>query len=247
MARFKLTIEYDGAPYVGWQRQPTHLSVQQVLEDAIKKFSGENVTVFGAGRTDAGVHAMGQVAHIDLNKDFTADRVRDAMNHFMKREPVAVLEAEEVSDEFHARFSAEARHYIYRIIDRRANLTFDRGHAWRVYTPIDSDAMHEAAQALVGLHDFSTFRDVQCQAKSPIKTLSKIDVVRNGQEIRISVSAPSFLHRQVRSITGSLVDIGRGRKSVAWMQDILKAKDRQMCGEVAPPDGLYLTKVDYPQ
>ncbi len=246
MPRYKLTIEYDGSPYVGWQRQKEHLSVQQVLEEAIPKFAGETVNVYGAGRTDAGVHALGQVAHIDLAKDFTTDKVRDAMNHFMKDEPVSILQAELVDEEFHARFKAHARHYIYRIVDRRADLTFDRKLAWKAMSPVDSSAMHEAAQCLVGKHDFSTFRDVQCQADSPVKTLTSIDVVRDGDEIEIFVSAPSFLHRQVRSIVGSLMEVGRGKKPVSWMKDILEAADRSKCGTVAPPDGLYLSQVDYP-
>lgn len=246
MPRYKLTIEYDGSPYVGWQRQKTHRSVQQVLEEAIPKFSNETVTVHGAGRTDAGVHAMGQVAHIDLNREFTTDKLRDAMNHFMKDEPVSILLAEEVDENFHARFSAYARHYIYRIVDRRADLTFDRKLAWRAMSPVDAEAMHEAAQYLVGKHDFSTFRDAQCQADSPVKSLSKIEVQRDGDEIDIYVSAPSFLHRQVRSITGSLMEIGRGKKPVSWMKEILEAADRSQCGTVAPPDGLYLSQVDYP-
>ena len=245
MKRFKLTIEYEGTPFKGWQRQPDFMSVQQVIEDAAFGVEGEPVTVFGAGRTDAGVHALGQVAHIDMRKDISAIKLRDALNYHIRPHPVAVLLAEEASPEFHARFSATQRHYIYRLVDRRAGLTFDRQKAWRVIQPIDETAMHEGAQHLLGTHDFSTFRDARCEADSPIKSINYIRVDRDGQEVRVQVGARSFLHRQVRSIVGSLFEVGRGRKTPDWIREILTAADRKACGQVAPPDGLYLARVNY--
>lgn len=245
MQRFKLTLEYDGSPFCGWQRQTNGLSVQQVLEEAAARIAGEPVTAWAAGRTDAGVHALGQVAHSNLNKDLSGDKLRDALNYHMRPNPVAVIEAEPVDEDFHARFSARARHYLYRIIDRRAELVFDKRRAWRAISPINAEAMHAAAQALVGKHDFTTFRDSQCQADSPVKSLSEIAVSRRGEEVRVTVSAPSFLHRQVRSIVGSLMEVGRGKQPVRWMAEILAAAERAACGPVAPPDGLYLTQVDY--
>ena len=246
MPKFKLTLEYLGTPFSGWQRQADQPSVQQVVEDAASTIAGKPVTVWGAGRTDAGVHAFGQVAHLSFDKMLTADKVRDALNFHMRPNPVAVLEAEEVDESFHARFDATARHYVYRIIDRRADLTFDQGRAWRALQRVDADAMHHAAQTLVGKHDFSTFRDSQCQADSPVKTLSRIAVNRAGEEVQVSVSAPSFLHRQVRSVVGLLMEVGRGKEPVDYIRRILKAADRTQCGPVAPPDGLYLSRVDYP-
>jgi tRNA pseudouridine38-40 synthase len=245
MARYKLTIEYDGGPFQGWQRQDNGPSVQGALETAISKFSGETVTVAGAGRTDSGVHALGQVAHFDLEKQFTADKVRDALNHHLRPDPVAVLEAEEVSEEFHARFSATQRHYMYRIICRRAPLVIDRGHAWLVVRDLDADAMHHAAQELVGHHDFTTFRASECQAKSPVKSLGKLRVRRAADEVVIEASARSFLHNQVRSIVGTLKLVGEGKWTRRDVERALKAADRKECGPVAPPDGLYLRRVDY--
>lgn len=245
MPRFKLTIEYDGAPFRGWQVQENDLTVQGVLEKAAKALSGETVRVHGAGRTDAGVHAKGQVAHIDLTKPFRTDQVRDAMNAHLRPHPVAILSAELVPDTFEARFSAIKRHYIYRIVNRRADLTLSLGHAWRVPKPLDTDAMHEAAQQLLGRHDFTTFRAAECQAKSPEKTLDQLDVMRDGNEVSIITSARSFLHNQVRSMVGSLVWVGEGRWSKADLKRALDAKDRTACGPVAPPDGLYLMRVDY--
>ena len=245
MPRFKLTIEYDGAPFRGWQVQETDITVQGVLEKAAKALSGETVRVHGAGRTDAGVHAKGQVAHIDLTKPFRTDQVRDAMNAHLRPHPVAILSAELVPDTFEARFSAIKRHYIYRIVNRRADLTLSLGHAWRVPKPLDTDAMHEAAQQLLGRHDFTTFRAAECQAKSPEKTLDQLDVVRDGNEVSVITSARSFLHNQVRSMVGSLVWVGEGRWSKADLKRALDAKDRTACGPVAPPDGLYLMQVDY--
>ena len=245
MPRYKLTIEYDGGPFAGWQRQDDVPTVQGVLEHAAEALSGAPVISHAAGRTDSGVHALGQVAHVDLRKEFRPDTVRDALNQHMRPHPVAVLKAEPVDEEFHARFSAKKRHYLYRIIDRRPPLTVDKGRVWRVPYALDADAMHAAAQVLIGTHDFSTFRDSQCQADSPVKTLDAIAVSRIADEIHITCRATSFLHRQVRSFAGSLVEAGGGKWSCRDMQAALDAADRQRCGPVAPPDGLYLTRVDY--
>ncbi|MEZ5765435.1 MAG: tRNA pseudouridine(38-40) synthase TruA [Xanthobacteraceae bacterium] len=247
MPRYKLTIEYDGAPFRGWQIQDHYPTVQGSLERAARALSGEDVRVHGAGRTDAGVHAKGQVAHLDLTKPFRTDQVRDAMNAHLRPDPVAVLSAEIVPDTFEARFSAIKRHYLYRIVNRRADLTFDLGHAWRVPKPLDAEAMHRGAQHLIGRHDFTTFRAAECQAKSPEKTLDQLDVVRDGENVNVIASARSFLHHQVRSMVGSLAWVGEGRWSPADMKRALEAKDRTACGPVAPPDGLYLMRVDYEQ
>lgn len=245
MPRYKLTIEYDGGPYVGWQRQDNGASVQQVIEAAVAAFCGDKATLHGAGRTDAGVHGLGQVAHLDLGNDWPADTVRDAVNAHLRPAPVAVLAAERVDGTFDARFSATARHYRYRIVNRRAPLTVDRGRAWRVAKPLDVDQMHRAAQQLTGRHDFTTFRSAECQAKSPVKTLDRLDVASHGGAINIHASARSFMHNQVRSIAGSLVQVGLGRWSAQDLKDALDARDRSRCGPVAPPDGLYLLRVDY--
>ncbi len=245
MPRYKLTIEYDGAPFVGWQSQANGRSVQDMLEAGIKGFCGAEVRVHGAGRTDAGVHALGQVAHVDLAEPVRTDTLRDAVNAHMRPHPVAIVEAEEVGADFEARFSAIRRHYMYRIVNRRAPLTLDRGQAWLVHKELDADAMHRAAQALVGKHDFTTFRSMQCQAKSPEKTLDELVVSRYGEEIEIVARARSFLHNQVRSIVGSLKLVGEGKWTARDLARALKARDRAACGPVAPPDGLYLLKVDY--
>ncbi|MCW2306533.1 tRNA pseudouridine(38-40) synthase TruA [Rhodobium gokarnense] len=245
MPRYKLTVEYDGGPFVGWQRQKNGVSVQEVLEAAVAGFCGETVTVGGAGRTDAGVHALGQVAHVDLAKNWPSDTVRDALNAHLRPHPVAVLSAESVPDDFDARFSATARHYLYRIVNRRAPLTVERGRAWQVTKPLDAERMHAAAQHLVGLHDFTTFRSSECQAKSPVKTLDVLSVERIGETIEIRASARSFMHNQVRSMAGSLAEVGTGRWSPEDMKAALEACDRTRCGPVAPPDGLFLTAVDY--
>lgn len=246
MARFKLTIEYDGGAFAGWQRVGDGMrGVQQALEEAALALSGERAEIIGAGRTDAGVHALGQVAHLDLQKAFRADVVRDALNAHLRPEPAAVLAAEEAAGDFHARFSAVRRVYLYRIVNRRADLTLERGRAWKVASRLDAGAMHEAAQSLIGHHDFSTFRDAQCQAKSPLKTLDRCEVSRLNEEIQIWCEARSFLHRQVRSIVGSLVEVGRGAWTGRDLERALAAKDRAACGPVAPADGLYLARVDY--
>lgn len=246
MTRYLLRIEYDGGPFWGWQRQDDGPTVQGALEAAARKLSGEPVTVYGAGRTDAGVHATGQAAHIDLRADIPARKVADALNAHLRPHPVAVLTAREVPDEFHARFDATQRFYRYIIQNRRADLTVDHGLAWRVPYPLDEAAMQAAANHLLGQHDFSTFRDTQCQSKTPTKTLGTLDIMRSGTRIDITCSALSFLHKQVRSMVGSLVEVGRGQKPAQWMADILAATDRTACGPVAPPDGLYLEKVYYP-
>lgn len=245
MPRYKLTIEYDGSPFNGWQSQENGLAVQDVLKEAVKGYCGEDVAVSGAGRTDAGVHALGQVAHVDIERGDRPDKVRDAVNYHLKPHPVAIVEAEIVDGEFDARFSATRRHYLYRIINRRAPLTLDRGQAWMVPVPLDAEAMHHAAQVLVGKHDFTTFRSVHCQAKSPVKTLDEIRVSRYGDDIEVTCRARSFLHNQVRSLVGSLKNVGEGKWSRRDLQDALKAADRARCGMVAPPDGLFLTQVDY--
>jgi tRNA pseudouridine38-40 synthase len=245
MPRYRITLEYDGGPFVGWQRQDNGPSIQAALEDALFRMSGETVTVVGAGRTDAGVHALGQVAHFDLVKDFAADKIRDAVNHYVRPGPIAVIDAAIVADDFHARFSATEREYLYRIVCRRAPLALDAGHAWHVVKDLDAAAMHEAAQALLGRHDFTTFRAAECQAKSPVKTLDRFDIVRAGAEIRATVSARSFLHHQVRSMIGSLKHVGEGKWSACDIASALEAKDRTRCGTVAPPEGLYLVRVSY--
>jgi tRNA pseudouridine38-40 synthase len=243
--RWKLIIEYDGSPFVGWQRQDNGPSVQAAVEQAILKLSGEVVTIAAAGRTDAGVHAFGQVAHADIAKEFTPDKMRDALNAHLRPHPVAVLSAEIVADAFHARFEATGRHYLYRIVNRRAPLTFDLAKAWQVQAPLDAEAMHAAAQRLVGYHDFTTFRAAECQAKSPLKTLDRLDVSRAGEEISVRASARSFLHHQVRSMVGTLKMVGTGKMTANDVAAALAARDRTQCGPVAPPDGLYLVRVDY--
>jgi tRNA pseudouridine38-40 synthase len=245
MTRYKLTIEYDGRPYVGWQRQSNGVGIQQVIEEAIFGFSGERVSVNGAGRTDAGVHATGQVAHIDLSCERRADVVRDAINAHMRHHPIAVVDAEIVDDDFDARFSATRRHYIYHICNRAAPLAVGLGFAWHMRRKLDAQAMHDAAQRLLGKHDFSTFRDSECQANSPIRTLDQLDVMRIGTRIEIRTSAQSFLHRQVRSIVGSLEHVGSGKWTSDDLWDALQARDRARCGQVAPAYGLYLARVDY--
>jgi tRNA pseudouridine38-40 synthase len=243
--RFKLTLEYDGGPFQGWQRVVGGRSVQGALEDAVEKLAGVRSEVIGAGRTDAGVHAFMQVAHVDIEKALAPGVVRDALNAHLRPAPVAVLEAEEAAPDFHARFSAVRRAYLYSIVNRRAPLTVAHGHAWRVGGPLDAEAMHAAAQRLIGKHDFTTFRDTACQAKSPVKTLDQVNVTRSGDAIAVRCEAQSFLHRQVRSIVGTLVEVGLGKMSADDVAAVLAAKDRAQCGPVAPPDGLYLTRVDY--
>ncbi|HEY6670385.1 MAG TPA: tRNA pseudouridine(38-40) synthase TruA [Methyloceanibacter sp.] len=245
MPRYKLTLEYDGTPFVGWQMQENGSSVQRRLAEAIEAFSGEDVMPRGAGRTDAGVHALGQVAHLDLAKAWPPDKIRDALNAQLRPDPISVLLCEPAPEDFDARLSATARHYLYRIIDRRAPLALERDRAWGVFRSLDAEAMHEAAQGLVGNHDFTTFRSAECQAKSPAKTLDRLDVSRHGEIIRIEASARSFLHNQVRSMVGSLKLVGEGKWTARDLTQALQARDRGACGPVAPSCGLYLVKVDY--
>jgi tRNA pseudouridine38-40 synthase len=246
MPRFKLTIEYDGSPFCGWQRQDNGPSVQQALEEAIEKLSQARVRVHGAGRTDAGVHALGQVAHFDLDKAVDADTVRDAINFHLKPQPIAVVTAAVAPAEFPARCSARGRSYLSRIVNRRAPLALDRGRAWHVPAPkLDAEAMHVAAQRLVGHHDFTSFRSTECQAESAVKTLDAVSVKRHGDGISIAVSARSFLHNQVRIITGTLKLVGEGKWTADDVTAALEAKDRTKGGPTAPPEGLYLTRVEY--
>ena len=247
MPRYRLDIEYDGSAYAGWQWQAGQPSVQAAIEQAFLRFCGEEISVRGAGRTDAGVHATGQVAHVDLGREWPADTVRDAVNAHLQlaKDAVAILRASLVSQDFDARFSAIGRHYLYRIVNRRAPLTLARKKAWWVPKLLDAAAMHEAAQTLVGKHDFTTFRSTQCQAQSPVKTLDRLVVTRCGDAVEIRASARSFLHNQVRSMVGSLKRVGEGGWTAADIKAALEARDRAACGQVAPPDGLYLVKVDY--
>ncbi|MBT4934279.1 MAG: tRNA pseudouridine(38-40) synthase TruA [Rhodospirillaceae bacterium] len=245
MSRFKLTIEYDGSGFVGWQRQENGFGVQQALEEAVTAFSGETPRVFGAGRTDSGVHALGQVGHFDLQGDFSTDTVRDALNYHMRNVPAVVLEAALVDDEFHSRFSATGRSYIYKIVNRRAPLSIDKGHCWWIPVPLDAEAMHEAAKVLIGKHDFTSFRATNCQADSPLRTLNTLRVERQDEMILIHAQARSFLHHQVRNFTGSLKRVGTGKWTATDLKAALEARDRRVAGETAPADGLYLTAVSY--
>jgi len=245
MPRYKITIEYDGGPFVGWQMQDNGTSVQGALTDALMGLTSEQRVVTGAGRTDSGVHALGQVAHFDLDKEWSTDKLRDGLNYYLKPAPVAVLLVEQVDAEFHARFDATRREYLYRIVNRRAPLTLERGKAWLVNQPLDQEAMHQAARELVGHHDFTTFRAAQCQAKSPVKTLDALSVARYGETIEISARARSFLHHQIRSIAGTLRKVGEGHWTARDVGLALEARDRARCGPVAPPDGLYLAGVSY--
>ncbi len=246
MPRYKLTIEYDGGPFVGWQRQANGRSVQAAIEEAISKLGGEDVRIRGAGRTDAGVHALGQVAHVDLVREWAGEKLRDALNAHLRPEPVAILSAEIVPDDWHARFSCIGRRYLYRIVNRRAPLALDSGRAWRVPVVLHADSMHRAAQILVGRHDFTTFRSVHCQSESPVKSLDRLTVRRLGETIEIEASARSFLHHQVRSMVGCLELVGRGKWSESDLKDALNARDRAALGFNAPPDGLYFVEAVYP-
>jgi tRNA pseudouridine38-40 synthase len=245
MTRFKLIIEYDGCGFVGWQRQENGLGVQQSFEEAVLAFSGENPRVFGAGRTDSGVHALAQVAHFDLLSSHTVDTVRDALNFHLKDVPAVVLKVSVVGSEFHSRFSANGRSYTYRITNRRAPLAIEKGKSWRLPVHLNEVAMHEAAQVLVGRHDFTSFRAVVCQADTPVKTLNRLDVVRDGDHVLIHAQARSFLHHQVRNFVGSLKWVGEGKWTASDLKTALDARDRKVAGQTAPPHGLYLTSVSY--
>ena len=245
MPRYRMTVEYDGAPYAGFQAQENQPTIQSSIERAVTAFSGETPRVHTAGRTDSGVHATGQVVHVDLEKDWKPDVVRNAINAHLVPEPIAILDVVIGEEGFHARFSATERRYLYRIINRRGFLALDLNRAWHVKKPLDAEAMHEAAQCLIGHHDFTTFRDARCQATSAEKTVTTASVVRVGEEVRLEFSARSFLHRQVRSMTGSLAEVGAGRWTAEDLKAALEAKNRRACGPVAPAAGLYLTGVGY--
>ncbi len=245
MPRYKLTIEYDGGPFVGWQRQDNGLSVQQAIEEAVEAFCQERAVAHCAGRTDAGVHALGQVAHIEIAKEAPPDKVRDALNFHLRPHPIAILQAEVAAPDFHARFSATGRSYLYRILLRRAPAALERGHVWHLPFPLDAGAMHAAAQELVGHHDFTSFRSTACQAPSPMKTLDELSVSRAGEEIHVTAKARSFLHNQVRIMVGTLKLVGEGKWSARDVAKALAAADRTQGGPTAPPDGLYLTEVRY--
>jgi tRNA pseudouridine38-40 synthase len=245
MSRYKLTLEYDGGHFRGWQRQSEGASVQQALEDAVRSFCGESVQMVGAGRTDAGVHATGQVAHLDLARAVTPETLRNALNYHLRPHPVVVLQAAVAASEFHARFSARMRHYLYRIVNRRAPLSLEARRAWHVPAPLDAEVMHEAAQHLVGRHDFTSFRSALCQAKSAVKTLDRLIVRRVGDRLEITAVARSFLHHQVRNMVGTLKLVGEGRLPVESMAAVLATRDRAAAGPTAPACGLYLTRVDY--
>ncbi|ALR20307.1 tRNA pseudouridine(38-40) synthase TruA [Sphingobium baderi] len=246
MTRFAFTVEFDGRPFMGWQRQAHGPSVQQAMEDAIFAVTGERAVIHAAGRTDAGVHGLAMRCHADVEKDMPPFRLMEAVNARLRPHPVAVLACEAVPDDWHARFSCVGRSYVYRIVNRRAPLTWESGLAWRVIQPLDEKAMQEAAQVLVGLHDFTTFRSAHCQSTSPIKTLDRLDVERAGDRIAIHAAARSFLHHQVRSMVGCLAMVGMGRWSATDMQRALEARDRAALALNAPPDGLYFVRADYP-
>jgi len=248
MPRYRLDLEYDGSAFAGWQRQAGHHTVQAAIEAAVAGFSGEQISLRGAGRTDAGVHATGQVAHLDLSRDWTANKVRDAVNAHLKLngDAVSVLAVDRVSESFDARFSATGRHYLYRILNRRAQPAIDAGKVWWVPKKLDAAAMHAAAQPLLGKHDFTTFRSTQCQANSPVRSLDRLDVTRVGDIIEVRASARSFLHNQVRSMVGCLKRVGEGGWQVGDVKAALDARDRAACAGIAPPEGLYLIGVDYP-
>lgn len=245
MARFRLLIEYDGRPFMGWQRQAHGPSVQAAIEDAIQAVTGETVVLHAAGRTDAGVHAVGQVAHVDVQRPITSFRLMEAINSRLRPAPAAILNCEESAPDFHARFDCAGRAYRYRIVNRRAPLTFDAGLAWRVPTPLDAEAMHAAAQRLIGRHDFTTFRAAYCQAASPVKTLDRLDVERHGDEVIVHAEARSFLHHQVRSMVGCLKLVGEGKWSADDLQAALEARNRAVLGINAPPDGLTFVAARY--
>lgn len=245
MPRYRLLIEYDGRPFNGFQAQDGLPTIQGAIERAVRAFCGEDLRLQAAGRTDTGVHARGQVVHVDLAKDWPAETVRNALNAHLVPQPIAVLEASVAPEGWHARFSAKERRYLYRILNRMAPPALDQGRVWHVKKPLDAEAMHEAAQALVGHHDFTTFRDLGCQAKSPMKTLDLASVRREGDEVLLEFASRSFLHRQVRSMTGTLAEVGVGRWTRADLVAALEARDRRACGPVAPAEGLYLTGVAY--
>ena len=247
MPRFAIRLEYDGTPYMGWQFQEHGPSVQGAVIDAFREFTGETLAVYASGRTDAGVHALGQVIHVDIDGDrFDANRIREALNGCLRPHPIAALEVIEVDDAFHARFECTGRAYRYIIVNRRPGLALERDRAWLVRSLLDADAMNKAAQALVGHHDFTSFRAILCQAKTPVKTLDRLQVWRTGERVIVETAARSFLHNQVRNMVGTLVEVGAGRKPVDWVREVLEARDRQVSGPKAPACGLYFMRASYP-
>ena len=247
MTRWRLTIEFDGGPFMGWQRQEHGPSVQQTLEEAIHRMTGELATVHAAGRTDAGVHALAMTAHVDIVKNLTEHRLREGLNALVRPNPVSVLAASRAPVDWHARFSCIERRYLYRILNRRAPPVLDRGRVWHVAVPLDVDAMREGATHLVGRHDFTTFRSAHCQSDSPVKTLDRLDVTRAGEEIHVEAEARSFLHHQIRSMVGCLALVGRGQWQPEDMRKALEARDRAALGLNAPPHGLYFVGATYPE
>ncbi len=245
MTRFRLTIEYDGAPFMGWQRQAHGPSVQQAIEEAVAALSGEAAAVHAAGRTDAGVHALGMAAHVDIEKAIAPFRLMEGLNALVRPAPIAILDCAEVAPDWHARFSCLGRRYLYRIVNRRASLALDLGRVWRIAKPLDAEAMHTAAQILVGRHDFTTFRSAHCQAESPIRTLDRLDVRREGEAVRVEAAARSFLHHQVRSMVGCLAMVGQGQWSAEDLREALEARDRAALGFNAPAEGLYFVDAVY--
>ena len=246
MTRWRLTIEYDGGPFMGWQRQDHGPSVQQAIEEALERMTGQSASVHAAGRTDAGVHALAMSAHVDLDKAVTPHRLREGLNALVRPQPISVLAADAVADDWHARFSCVGRRYLYRILNRRAPPALERGRVWHIGTPLDAEAMAEGAKQLVGRHDFTTFRSAHCQSESPVKTLDRLEVRRDGDEIVVEAAARSFLHHQVRSMVGCLAMVGRGQWAPAGMKTALDARDRAALGFNAPPDGLYFVEAVYP-
>ena len=247
MTRWRLTIEYDGGPFVGWQRQEQGPSVQQTLEEAVQRMTGEPPAVHAAGRTDAGVHALAMVAHVEIEKTLTEHRLREGLNALVRPAPISVLAVERVADDWHARFSCVGRRYLYRILNRRAPAALDAGRVWHIAEPLDVEAMREGAAMLVGRHDFTTFRSAQCQSDSPVKTLDRLELSRHGDEIHVEADARSFLHHQVRSMVGCLALVGRGQWRPEDMRKALDARDRSALGFNAPPHGLYFVEAIYPE
>ena len=245
MTRFRLIVEFDGGPFMGWQRQGHGPSVQQAIEEAVAAITGEHAVLHAAGRTDAGVHALAMAAHVDITKEISPFRLSEGVNARLRPLPIAILSAEPVAEDWHARFSCVGRRYVYRIANRRAPLTLDAGRVWQVAVPLDADKMHLAAQRLVGHHDFTTFRSAHCQAESPVKTLDRLDVIRTGERIEVHAAARSFLHHQVRSMVGCLQLVGRGKWSEEDLARALEARDRAALGFNAPPDGLYFVEALY--
>jgi len=245
MTRFRLTVEFNGRPFMGWQRQAHGPSVQQAIEEAVAAVTGEQVVSHAAGRTDAGVHALAMSAHVDVEKAITPFRLMEGVNALVRPNPIAIIGCEMVPDDWHARFSCVGREYLYRIINRRAPLTLELGRAWRIARSLDAEAMHDAAQLLVGHHDFTTFRSAHCQAESPVKTLDRLNVRREGDQLLVEAAARSFLHHQVRSMVGCLAMVGQGQWSAGDLKAALEAKDRAALGLNAPPDGLYFVKANY--